>query len=282
MLAPKCATYNDRLTFANPRYLKKAQSEKPCLHEIPYDTSDPANRFTPDREETMTLNNESRSKLNKDKSQNDSFRFEHELKTEMHEDFEYVKSLENEVDELESEKFSINRVWNMVDTAYPKSWIQRIEGFLEYGSRLISSRIFTFYNLNTVYWYSMSMETGVMMVWRCALCAVRGGSVCETMQRRGARRLLRQGSTVEGGEVEVLLGLGVWTLGNVRSMNVEGEVCMGVGGLLLELTLCGLGEWSSRECGCVEEEVWGDVGVQILLGEEEVWCGVGDDGGARG
>ncbi|GJS10920.1 hypothetical protein Tco_0367716 [Tanacetum coccineum] len=36
-------------------------------------------------------------------SQNDSFRFEHELKTEMHEDYEYVKSLEKEVDELESE-----------------------------------------------------------------------------------------------------------------------------------------------------------------------------------
>ncbi|GJZ85467.1 hypothetical protein Tco_0650806 [Tanacetum coccineum] len=66
MLAPKCATYNGRLTFANPRYLKKAQSEKPRLYEIPYDTSDPANRFAPDREETMTLDNESRSKLNKD------------------------------------------------------------------------------------------------------------------------------------------------------------------------------------------------------------------------
>ncbi|GKD22705.1 hypothetical protein Tco_1224408 [Tanacetum coccineum] len=48
------------------RYLKKAQSEKPCLYEIPYDTSDPANRFAPEREETMTLDNESRSKLNKD------------------------------------------------------------------------------------------------------------------------------------------------------------------------------------------------------------------------
>ncbi|GJT65802.1 integrase, catalytic region, zinc finger, CCHC-type containing protein [Tanacetum coccineum] len=66
MLAPKCSTYNGRPTFANPRYLKKAQSEKPCLYEIPYDTSDPANRFAPDREETMTLDNESRSKLNKD------------------------------------------------------------------------------------------------------------------------------------------------------------------------------------------------------------------------
>ncbi|GJZ37283.1 retrovirus-related pol polyprotein from transposon TNT 1-94 [Tanacetum coccineum] len=41
MLAPKCSTYNGRPTFANPR-------------------------FAPDREGTMTLDNESRSKLNKD------------------------------------------------------------------------------------------------------------------------------------------------------------------------------------------------------------------------
>ncbi|GJU56943.1 gag-pol polyprotein [Tanacetum coccineum] len=67
MLAPRCSTYNGRPTFANPKYLKKAQSEKPCLYEIPYDTSDLANRFAPDREETMTLETESRSKLNKDK-----------------------------------------------------------------------------------------------------------------------------------------------------------------------------------------------------------------------
>ncbi|GJX38200.1 hypothetical protein Tco_0251503 [Tanacetum coccineum] len=66
MLATKCSIYNGRPTFANPRYLKKAQSEKPCLYEIPYDTSDLANRFGPNREETMTLANESRSKLNKD------------------------------------------------------------------------------------------------------------------------------------------------------------------------------------------------------------------------
>ncbi|GJT63381.1 hypothetical protein Tco_1006914 [Tanacetum coccineum] len=66
MLALKCSTYNGRPTFANPRYLKKAQSEKPCLYEIPYDTSDPANRFCPNREDTVTLEKESRSKLNKD------------------------------------------------------------------------------------------------------------------------------------------------------------------------------------------------------------------------
>ncbi|GKF88187.1 hypothetical protein Tco_0259064, partial [Tanacetum coccineum] len=36
------------------------------LYEIPYDTSDPANRFCPNGEETVTLENESRSKLDKD------------------------------------------------------------------------------------------------------------------------------------------------------------------------------------------------------------------------
>ncbi|GKC32562.1 hypothetical protein Tco_1039856 [Tanacetum coccineum] len=66
MLAPKCPTFNGRPTFANPRYLKKAQNEIPCLYAIPHDQSDPANRLVPDREETLTLDNESRSKLNKD------------------------------------------------------------------------------------------------------------------------------------------------------------------------------------------------------------------------
>ncbi|GJT96704.1 hypothetical protein Tco_1092222 [Tanacetum coccineum] len=75
MLAPKGSTYNGRPTFANPVYLKKAQSEKPCLYEIPYDTSDPANIFVPDKEETLTLEQKSRSKLNKDKdSKTISFR----------------------------------------------------------------------------------------------------------------------------------------------------------------------------------------------------------------
>ncbi|GJT46075.1 hypothetical protein Tco_0954790 [Tanacetum coccineum] len=66
MLAPKGSTFNGRLTFANPMYLKKAQSEKPCLYEIPYDTSDLANRFNPNREETLTLEKESGLKLDKD------------------------------------------------------------------------------------------------------------------------------------------------------------------------------------------------------------------------
>ncbi|GJY13146.1 hypothetical protein Tco_0382455 [Tanacetum coccineum] len=55
MLAPKGPTFNGRPTFANPMYLKKAQSEKPCLYEIPYDQTDLANRLVLDREETLTL-----------------------------------------------------------------------------------------------------------------------------------------------------------------------------------------------------------------------------------
>ncbi|GJS58050.1 hypothetical protein Tco_0652834 [Tanacetum coccineum] len=58
--------HNGRPTFANPMYPKKAQYEKPCLYDIPHDQSDPANKFIPDREEILTLEEESRSKLNKD------------------------------------------------------------------------------------------------------------------------------------------------------------------------------------------------------------------------
>ncbi|GJS78226.1 hypothetical protein Tco_0728107 [Tanacetum coccineum] len=127
-----------------------AQYEKPCLYGIPHDQSDPANRLISDKEEILTLEEESRSKLNKDlvkpyntpkelvdqawvkhskdhfraltaqdmeiliktclmplafKTQNDSFAFVHELKKEMYADLKYVESIENEIDELESDKF---------------------------------------------------------------------------------------------------------------------------------------------------------------------------------
>ncbi|GJY03947.1 hypothetical protein Tco_0369887, partial [Tanacetum coccineum] len=54
MLAPKCATYNGRSTFANPKYLKRAQSDKPCLYEIPYDTLI-LQTILPQWEEPLTL-----------------------------------------------------------------------------------------------------------------------------------------------------------------------------------------------------------------------------------
>nr|GFA61367.1 hypothetical protein [Tanacetum cinerariifolium] len=66
MMAPKVPTYNGRPTFANPRYLKQAQSEILCLYAFSYDQSTHANRLIPDGEETLALERESRSKLNKD------------------------------------------------------------------------------------------------------------------------------------------------------------------------------------------------------------------------
>ncbi|GKD40895.1 hypothetical protein Tco_1261102 [Tanacetum coccineum] len=80
MLAPKGSTFNGRPTFENPMYLKKAQSEKPCLYEIPYDTSNPANRFVP----------------------------------EMHADLKYVESLEKEIDELESDKAELSNMYDLL------------------------------------------------------------------------------------------------------------------------------------------------------------------------
>ncbi|GJV84324.1 retrovirus-related pol polyprotein from transposon TNT 1-94 [Tanacetum coccineum] len=95
MLAPKCPTFNGRPTFANLMYLKKAQYEKPCLYAIPHDQSDPANRLIPDREEILTLEEESQSKLSKDLVKPFDYTKLNNLK--------YVESLEDEIDELESD-----------------------------------------------------------------------------------------------------------------------------------------------------------------------------------
>nr|GEV16711.1 retrovirus-related Pol polyprotein from transposon TNT 1-94 [Tanacetum cinerariifolium] len=66
MMAPKVSTYNGRPTFANPKYLKQAQSKISCLYAFPYDQNTHANRLIPDGEETLALERESRSKLNID------------------------------------------------------------------------------------------------------------------------------------------------------------------------------------------------------------------------
>nr|GEV47006.1 integrase, catalytic region, zinc finger, CCHC-type, peptidase aspartic, catalytic [Tanacetum cinerariifolium] len=123
MMAPKVPTYNGRPTFANPRYLKQAQSEIPCLYALPYDQSTHANRLILDGEETLALKRESRSKLNKDstclmplalKTQNDSFIFVHEFKQEMHADLKYGESLEKEIDELEYDKAKFSNMYDMI------------------------------------------------------------------------------------------------------------------------------------------------------------------------
>ncbi|GJV51866.1 hypothetical protein Tco_1447607 [Tanacetum coccineum] len=100
---PKCPTFNGRPTFANPMYLKKAQYEKPCLYAIPHDQSDPANRLVPDKEEILTLKEESRSKLNKDL-----------VKLLTTHDLKYIESLEDEIDELESDKAEFSNMYDML------------------------------------------------------------------------------------------------------------------------------------------------------------------------
>nr|GEV76169.1 hypothetical protein [Tanacetum cinerariifolium] len=97
MVAPKGPIYNGRPTFSNPRYLKQRQSEIPCLYAFTYDQSTHANRLIPDREETLALERESRSKLNKDS---------------------YVESLENEIDELESDKAEFSNMYDMILQEY--------------------------------------------------------------------------------------------------------------------------------------------------------------------
>ncbi|GJW67805.1 hypothetical protein Tco_0122229 [Tanacetum coccineum] len=67
MLAPNSSlSYNGRPSFVNPKYLKKAQSENPCLYHVPYDKQDLANIFAPNCDETLLLEQESRSKLDKE------------------------------------------------------------------------------------------------------------------------------------------------------------------------------------------------------------------------
>nr|GEV47002.1 integrase, catalytic region, zinc finger, CCHC-type, peptidase aspartic, catalytic [Tanacetum cinerariifolium] len=149
MMAPKVSTYNGRPIFANPRYLKQAQSEIPCLYANPYDQSTHANILILDGEETLALERESRSKLNKDsvrpydytklnnlfraptahdieiliqtclmplaiKTQSDSLKFVHELKQEMHANLKYVETFEKEIDELESEKAKISNMYDVI------------------------------------------------------------------------------------------------------------------------------------------------------------------------
>ncbi|GJS62829.1 retrovirus-related pol polyprotein from transposon TNT 1-94 [Tanacetum coccineum] len=48
------------------------------------------------------------------KTQNDSFAFVHELKQEMHADLKYVESLEDEIDELESDKAEFSNMYDIL------------------------------------------------------------------------------------------------------------------------------------------------------------------------
>nr|GEV93016.1 putative reverse transcriptase domain-containing protein [Tanacetum cinerariifolium] len=101
MMAPKVSTSNGRPTFANPRYLKQAQSEIPYLFRVPTALD-------------MELLIQTCLMPLAIKTQGDSLKFVHELKQEMHFDLKYVESLEKEIDTLESEKAEFSDMYDVI------------------------------------------------------------------------------------------------------------------------------------------------------------------------
>ncbi|GJR03552.1 retrovirus-related pol polyprotein from transposon TNT 1-94 [Tanacetum coccineum] len=78
------------------------------LVQIPYDTSDPANRFCPDGEETVTLEKDSRSKLDKDTVKPYSYTYQNSL-------YETFKPLSKAyLDQLERAKEVRRTMWRTI------------------------------------------------------------------------------------------------------------------------------------------------------------------------
>ncbi|GJR21649.1 retrovirus-related pol polyprotein from transposon TNT 1-94 [Tanacetum coccineum] len=120
----------------------KEEKDLDKLIAILYEKCDLANLFAPDREETLTLEQEKivdlawekhtydkfRAPTIEDmtmllktclmplalKTQNDSFIFVNELKQEMFADLQYVKSLEKKIDELESDKADFSNIYDLL------------------------------------------------------------------------------------------------------------------------------------------------------------------------
>nr|GEY63651.1 ribonuclease H-like domain-containing protein [Tanacetum cinerariifolium] len=103
MMAPKVPTYNGSPTFANPRYLKHAQSEIPYLYQFRAITAQDIEIRIQTCLMPLAI-----------KTLNDSFIFVHELKQEMHADLKYVESLKKEIDELESDKAEFSNMYDMI------------------------------------------------------------------------------------------------------------------------------------------------------------------------
>ncbi|GJV68256.1 hypothetical protein Tco_1483765 [Tanacetum coccineum] len=124
MLAPNSrSSYNGRPSFVNPKYLKKAQSEKPCLYKIPYDKNDLANIFAPNRVETLILEEESRSKLDKKLIQKYDYTYQNSL-------YElFAPQTHKSLDELYFANETQKKMWIKSFVKY-KPKIVKIIGFL--------------------------------------------------------------------------------------------------------------------------------------------------------
>nr|GFA45121.1 hypothetical protein [Tanacetum cinerariifolium] len=115
MLAPKGSTFIDRLTFANLMYLKKAQSEKPCLELVDHAWEKHSHdHFRAPTTHDMEILIKTCLMPLVLKTQNVSFNFSHELKQEIHVDLKYVESLEKEIDELESDNAEFSNMYDIL------------------------------------------------------------------------------------------------------------------------------------------------------------------------
>ncbi|GJX50605.1 hypothetical protein Tco_0277450 [Tanacetum coccineum] len=103
MLAPKFPTFNGRPTFANPIEIVNEDWVKHSKDHFHAPTAKDMEILIKTGLMALAL-----------KTQNDSFAFVHELKKEMHADLKYVKSLENEIDELESDKAEFSNMYDML------------------------------------------------------------------------------------------------------------------------------------------------------------------------
>nr|GEV94208.1 retrovirus-related Pol polyprotein from transposon TNT 1-94 [Tanacetum cinerariifolium] len=128
MLAPKGLTFNGRPAFANPMYLKKAQFEKPCLYEIPYDQYDPVNRLVLDREKTLTLENKKKHSISlalalqqcQEQMKNDTVCKEKALNVFLKEREQYFKIQDLKV-ELQDKNIAISELKKLIEKCKGKS-----------------------------------------------------------------------------------------------------------------------------------------------------------------
>ncbi|GKC69065.1 retrovirus-related pol polyprotein from transposon TNT 1-94 [Tanacetum coccineum] len=92
MLAPKCPTFNGRPTFANPMYLKRLNMRNHVCMRFHMTNLILQTDSSPIGRDSLTLDNEVDHNLNKD----------------------YYESLEDEIDELESDKAKFSNMYDML------------------------------------------------------------------------------------------------------------------------------------------------------------------------
>nr|GEW82757.1 hypothetical protein [Tanacetum cinerariifolium] len=131
-------------SIVNPKYLKKAQSEKPCLYKIPYDKDDVANIFAPNCEETLILEEESRSKLHKELIK----KYEYTYQNSLYELF--TPQTHKSLDELYFANETRKKMWRK-SFVKDKSNIVKNIGFLPTQALLSKSRhVFNVFQHNII------------------------------------------------------------------------------------------------------------------------------------